>query len=215
MTNVSGSRISPLLPSPRRAYATDMVFSAHTPGVVTSEQFLDHPAASGGSELVRGVVRMMTPASGVHGVVSCNVLRVLSTYVREHRLGRCFADSTGFALPGLPNTVRAPDASFVRAERLPHDGVGGGWVELAPDLAVEVLSPTETASDVSEKLADYRAAGTALVWVVDPAKRTVGSFAQSAPARWLNESDTLDGDAVLPGFRCAVIDLFEGIARSQ
>jgi Uma2 family endonuclease len=192
-----------------------MAFSAHTPGVVTTEQFLEHPAASGRSELVRGAVRMMTPANGVHGIVSCNVLRLLSTYVRERGLGCCFADSTGFALPGLPNTVRAPDASFVRTERLPHDGVGGGWVQSAPDLAVEVLSPTETASEISEKLADYRAAGTALVWVVDPVKRTVGNFAQTAPALWLTESDTLDGGAVVPGFRCAVIDLFEGLARSQ
>jgi Uma2 family endonuclease len=151
----------------------------------------------------------------VHGIVSCNVLRVLSTYVRERGLGRCFADSTGFALPGLPNTVRAPDASFVRAERLPHEGVRGGWVELAPDLAVEVLSPTETASDIAEKLADYRAAGTAVVWVIDPAKRTVGIFAQTAPTRWLEESDMLDGGTVVPGFSCAVIDLFEGIARSE
>lgn len=159
----------------------------------------------------------MTPASGAHGLVSCNVLLLLSTHVRAHTLGQCFADSAGFALPGLPNTVRAPDASFVRAEHLPHEGVGAGWIEVAPDLAVEVfspevLSPGETASELAEKLADYRASGTALVWVVDPVKRSVGVYAANDPVRWLAESDTLDGGAVVPGFRCVVRDLFEGLA---
>ena len=107
----------------------------------------------------------------------------LATYVRQHRLGVCFADSTGYALSNLPNTVRASDASFVRADRLPPEGISGGFVQLAPDLAVEVLSPSESASELSEKLADYRAAGTSLVWVIDPVKRTVAVIAVDAPVR--------------------------------
>jgi Uma2 family endonuclease len=192
-----------------------MVYSARGNGIITTHEFLEHPAAAGPSELVRGVVRMMTPASGAHGLVSGNVFRLLSIYVREHALGRCFADSTGFELPGLPNTVRAPDASFVRASRLPPQGVEaeGGWLQLAPDLAVEVLSPSESASDIAEKLADYGAAGTALVWLIDPAKRSVGVFARSEPVRWLAENDTLGGSDVMPGFICSISELFEGLAR--
>jgi Uma2 family endonuclease len=181
-------------------------------GAITATQFLQRAPSLGRSELVRGVVRTMTPASGAHGLVSCNVLLLLSTYVRAHTLGQCFADSAGFALPGVPNTVRAPDASFVRAEHLPREGVGGGWIEVAPDLAVEVLSPSETASELAEKLTEYRASGTALIWVVDPVKRSVGVYAATDPVRWLAESDTLQGGTVIPGFSCMVRELFEGLA---
>jgi Uma2 family endonuclease len=192
-----------------------MAYSARTNGLLTSAQFLEQPAAAEHSELVRGVIRMMTPAGGAHGLVSGNAFRLLSTYVREHSLGRCFADSTGFELPSVLNTVRAPDASFVRASRLPVEGIGaeGGWLQLAPDVAVEVLSPSETASDIADKLADYRAAGTAAVWLIDPAKRTVGVLTLTRPVQWLTDGDTLDGDDLIPGFACAVSDLFEGLAR--
>ena len=182
--------------------------------LLTADEFLTHPAARERSELVRGAIRMMTPASGAHGIVSGNVFLALSNYVRANRLGRCFTDGTGFALPGLPNTVRSPDAAFVRADRLPPGGLpsASGYLPLAPDLAVEVLSPSETASDLYEKLEDYRAAGAPLVWVVDPAKRRVSVYAADAPVRWLREADTLDGGSVLPGFTCPVAELFDGLA---
>ena len=115
----------------------------HTSGgtLLTADEFLMHPAANERTELVRGHIRMMTPSGLPHGLVSGNVFRLLSTHVRQHRLGVCFADSTGYTLPNLPNTVRAPDASFVRGDRLPPEGISGGFAQLAPDLAVEVLSP--------------------------------------------------------------------------
>ena len=103
--------------------------------------------------------------------------------------------------------------SFVRAGRLPKEGIGPGLLKLAPDLAVEVLSPSESASELEEKLDDYRACGTPLIWVVDPARRTVMIVASDAPVRWLREDDALDGGNVVPGFSCPVAELFEGIAR--
>lgn len=180
--------------------------------LIDADEFLVHPAARGRSELVRGEIRAMTPAGGPHGLVSGNVSRLLSTHVRAHRAGVCFADSTGFALPNLDDTVRAPDASFVRADRLPPDGVVGGFLHMAPDLAVEVLSPSESASDLAEKLADYQAAGTPVVWVIDPARRTVTVVSSEAPLEWLASSDTLRGGRVLPEFSCPVASLFEGLA---
>jgi Uma2 family endonuclease len=101
----------------------------------------------------------------------------------------------------------------VRADRLPPEGIGPGLLRFAPDLAVEVLSPSESASELEEKLADYTAAGTRLIWVVDPARRTVMILDQSRPVRWLQESDVLEGEAVVPGFSCRVAEIFEGIAR--
>ena len=113
----------------------------------------------------------------------------------------------------LPRTVRAPDASYVRANRLPAEGIGPGLMKLAPDLAVEVLSPSESASELEEKLDDYRACGTPLIWVVDPVRRTVMIIATDTPVRWLREGNLLDAGDVIPGFSCAVVELFEGLAR--
>jgi Uma2 family endonuclease len=86
-------------------------------------------------------------------------------------------------------------------------------MKLSPDLVVEVLSPSETASALEAKLDDYRACGTPLIWVIDPARRTVMIIASDAPTHWLREGDTLDAGQVLPGFTCAVAELFEGVAR--
>ena len=189
-----------------------MVYHAANTASFTSDQFLRHPAANERTELVRGRIRMMTPASGAHGLVSGTIFHLLAAHVRQHRLGRCFADSTGYTLPNLLNTVRAPDASFVRADRLPPEGVGPTFLQLAPDLAVEVLSPSESAADVAEKLADYRAAGTPLVWVIDPASRTVAVISLAEPASTLGANDLLTGGDVAPGFACEVSELFEGLA---
>jgi len=144
-------------------------------------------------ELVRGEVRSVNPAGGAHGAVGANPFERLAPYVRARRLGRCFGDGTGFLLPLAPGlqrhsrdgcareTVRSPDVAFVRAHRVPPRGFGRGWVRFAPDFAVEVLSPSETTSNTEEKLADYRAAGTALLWAIDPATRLVTVYAAGAP----------------------------------
>jgi Uma2 family endonuclease len=138
---------------------------------------------------------------------------MLAAHVRPRGLGRVFADGTGYELLRLPHTVRIPDVSFVRADRLPENGIGPGLLKLAPDLSVEVLSPSETASDLEEKLSDYTIAGTPLIWVIDPVRRTVMVLAADAPVRWLDERRALDGGVVLPGFSCIVSEIFEGIAQ--
>ncbi len=188
-----------------------MVYRTSGAAILTADEFLVHSAANERSELVRGHIHLMSPASAVHGLVSMTVGRLLSPHVRKHRLGECFADSTGYALPNLSNTVRASDASFVRADRLPAGGVTGGFHELAPDLAVEVLSPSESAADLSENLSDYRVAGTPLIWVIDPATRTVAVISAN-DWRTLGVEATLTGGDVVHGFSCAVAELFEGLA---
>lgn len=181
--------------------------------LMTPDEFLLHPLSDVKAELVRGELRVTPPASGQHGCVATNLVILLSAYIKGRGLGRAFGDGAGYELVQLPRTVRSPDASFVRANRLPKDGIGRGFLKLAPDLAVEVLSPSESASELEEKLGDYRACGTPLIWVVDPVRRTVMIVASDSPVRWLREADTLDGGEVLPGFSCGVAELFEGIAR--
>ena len=165
------------------------------------------------AELVRGELRVTPPPGSPHAVVVVNLVVLLFAHVKRHGAGQVFPDGAGYQLPDLPSTVRIPDTSFVRADRLPKDGVGPGLMKLSPDLAVEVLSPSETAWALEEKLDDYRACGTPLIWVVDPKRRTVMIVASDAPVRWLREGDTLDGGRVLPGFSCGVAELFEGVAR--
>jgi len=180
---------------------------------MTVDEFLKQPLPDGKAELVRGELRMTPPAGGAHGVVAGNLLLALASYVKEKQLGRVFPDSVGYELIDLPRTVRAPDISFVQSSRLPEGGIGPGLLKLAPDLAVEILSPSETASRLEEKLEDYRVSGTRLVWVADPERRTVLIVSDDAPVRWLRNNDMLDGAQIIPGFVCRVADLFEGLAH--
>ena len=180
---------------------------------VTAEEFLRLPNASDPGELVRGEVRMVTPAGGVHGIVASAIHVALTLFVDANGLGVCFGDNVGFLLPGLGDTVRSPHAAFVRAEQLRPGGLGQGWVPVAPDLVVEVLSPNETASELEAKLRDYRAAGTRLFWVIDPETRTVTVRGNASPDAWLTDRDMLDGGDVVPGFSLPVAKLFARLAR--
>jgi Uma2 family endonuclease len=179
---------------------------------MTVDEFSEYNFPEGKVELVRGEPRVMPPAWAPHGWVESNLLGLLLPFVARHHLGRVFADGLGYELIALPHTVRNPDVSFVRADRLPAEGLRRGFLKMAPDLTVEVLSPSETASDLEEKLDDYRAAGTPLIWVIDPDRRTVMIVSGDAPLRWIRADETLDGGDVVPGFRCRVAELFEGLA---
>jgi len=180
---------------------------------MTVEEFLASSVPDGKAELVRGELRVTPPPGAPHGTAAINLVVILANHVRAQGLGRAFGDSFGYELVRLPRTVRVPDGSFVRADRLPPAGIGPGLLKFAPDIAIEVLSPSEMASELEEKLDDYLFSGTQLVWVVDPVRRTVMIVAADAPVRWLREADTLDGGTVVPGFTCPVSEIFEGIAR--
>lgn len=182
------------------------------PAFMTVAEFEEYSFPDGKVELVRGEPRVMPPAGAPHGGVQSNLLGLLLPFVNEHRLGRVFTDGLGYELIKLPHTVRNPDASFVRAERLPAGGLQRGFLKVAPDLIVEVLSPSEQAWELEEKLEDYRLAGTPLMWVIDPNRRTVMVVSRDAPLRWLRADDLLDGGDVIPGFQCRVAELFEGLA---
>jgi Uma2 family endonuclease len=192
-----------------------MTRPASTARIVTADEFLTLDLPEGKAELVRGEVRMTPYAGGPHGRVGTTLTIRLGVYAEPRGLGWAFADGTSFELVRLPHAVRCPDVSFVRAERLPPGGIGPGFLKFAPDLAVEILSPTERAADLQEKLDDYRAAGTLLIWVIDPRRRTVRILDGDSPERTLREGDVLDGGTIIPGFSCPVADLFNGIARDS
>lgn len=172
---------------------------------MTADDLLTLPDDGWRYELIRGELQRMAPDNFDHGQFGDNVQYPLSMHVRRHRLGRVVGN-VGFTLETDPDTVLAPDVSFIRTERLPARG-GRGFPEMAPDLAVEVLSPSNTAGEIARKTALYLANGVRVVWVIDPASRTVSVYS-SAGAEVLGESDRLDGGDVVPGFAMQVADLF-------
>lgn len=182
------------------------------PALLTLEEFAALPNADDPMELVRGEVVPLSPAHGPASTVASNIFGLLYTHVRPRKLGRVYGDNAGFALLGAVHTSRSPDVAFIRADKLPSGGIGPGPIRIAPDLVVEVLSPHESAAYLEEKMADYREAGTAVIWVVDPRRRFVSVHRLDAATVTLREGQTLTGAPVLPEFVCAVADLFEGLA---
>jgi Uma2 family endonuclease len=176
---------------------------------LTAEQLIRLPDDGLRCELVRGRLIREPPAGGEHGWLGINIAVFLRDFVRDDELGFVFGADTGFILFRQPDTVRAPDAAFVAAERLPH-GPPRGYVPLAPDLAVEIVSPSDRMSDVTRKVMDYLDAGTRLVWVIDPATRTAAVHRSRSDVLMLRDDDTLEGGEVLPGFRLALADLLNG-----
>ena len=160
------------------------------------------------TELVRGELIVMAPAGGRHGQIAHKVALLVGNHVLERSLGRVFAAETGFLLRRDPDTVRAPDVAFVAAERLEIEDVPAGFLELAPDLAVEVVSPGDSGAAVRNKVSDWLAAGTRLVWVVYPETRSIVVHRPDHPATELHDTDVLTGAPVLPDFAFHVRDLF-------
>jgi Uma2 family endonuclease len=159
-------------------------------------------------ELVRGELRIMAPAGSEHGAVINNLAFLLTLHVREHDLGVVFGAETGFVLARDPDVVRGVDVAFVRKARIPKTGLPKKFWEGAPDLAVEVLSPSDPAEEIEEKVDDYLNARTPLVWVINPRRRTITVHRPGRDPQVLRENDTLDGEDVVPGFACKVTDAF-------
>lgn len=178
-------------------------------GVTTADQLLGHRRSGGRYELVEGVLRQMTPAGHVHGRVAANVLTMLTSHVRERRLGVTYAAETGFLLRRSPDTVRAPDASFVTAARLAAiDLSSRGYFPGAPDLVVEVISPEDRSIEVDEKTADWLASGCQVVVVLDPQREIAVVHRRNLPSETLRVEDHLTVPDLLPGWAVTVGELF-------
>ncbi len=179
---------------------------ATTALLTTAEQLLDAPGL-GPCELVRGELIMMSPAGFEHCRIAANLTAALVPFVRRGGLGVVLGTEGGFVIGHDPDTVRAPDVAFVSAARVPEKTVLG-FFRGAPDLAVEVVSPNDRASDVLLKVLDWLRAGCRMVWVVDPQTRTVSVHRGPKEVSVLDTSDSLNGNDVLPGFTLPVADVF-------
>jgi Uma2 family endonuclease len=137
------------------------------------------------------------------------ITRYLVDHCVTNRLGLVFNSEAGYrCFADDPNRVRRPDVSFVRAGRLPGNRPPRGYAIIPPDLAVEVISPNDLASEVERKIDEYLAAGVRLIWVVNPDTRKVSIYKPDGSIRRLSEHDELDGDDVVPGFRCQIAAIF-------
>src|SRR5678815_292090 len=166
---------------------------------MTAEELLRLNLPNKRTELVRGVLVVREPAGYQHGDVAMRLAAAIFTHVQARGLGRVFAAETGFTLTRKPDTVRAPDVAFISTARLP-DPPPRGFAELAPDLAVEVLSPDDRPGEVLAKVADWLNAGARLVWVVDPVRVLARVYRADGSESILDDPDALRGEDVLPGF---------------
>jgi Uma2 family endonuclease len=158
------------------------------------------------AELIRGVLVVREPPATSHGRRAARLTVHLGSFVEREGLGEVFGQDTGFTLGHSPDTVRAPDLAFVARERL-HLIPDDGYAELAPDLVVEILSPSDRPGDVLDKIGQWLKAGARLVWVLDPERRHARVYRADGSAVIAGPDETLDGEDVIPGYRCPLAEL--------
>jgi Uma2 family endonuclease len=190
-------------------FATTGVFEmSTTTQPMTADELFMMPDDEFRYELVKGELIKMSPAGSEHGAIIINLTLPLAQHVKANNLGVVFGAETGFKIAKNPDTVRAPDIAFVRRERIPESGIPKEFWPGAPDLAVEVLSPGDKMKEVDEKVVDWLASGASAVWVVNPKRKSVTVHRSQKDAQTLLEDDELDGQDVVSGFRCRVVDIF-------
>ena len=165
-------------------------------------------------ELIRGELVCMSPSSGRHGKIGIRIATLLDLHASRTKLGDVFGEA-GFILARDPYTLLVPDAAFVRAEKVPTEDEQKGFLELVPDLVVEVLSPSERPGQITTKLLTYLNAGVKIVWLVDPEDRSVTVHVAGQTPRTLTTDDEIDGGDVLPGFTAPVAAFFERWLRDS
>src|SRR5881296_2550764 len=176
------------------------------PPLMTADELLRTHVPHKRTELVRGMLVVREPAGSRHGLVTMNLGAELAVHVKRTAAGGVYAAETGFKLTTNPDTVRAPDIAFVARERLPPPSTTG-YPALAPDLAVEVVSPGDRPGEVLAKVADWLSAGTRLVWVLDPERRLARVYRHDGSETIVPAEGALDGEDVLPGFSCSLASI--------
>ncbi len=175
---------------------------------MTAQQLLRYRNEPYRQELIAGRLYEMEPPGAEHGAIAMRIGRMLGNHVEEHGLGETFGAETGFQLARDPDTVRAPDAAFVTRERMEATGLPRGYWPGPPDVAVEVISPSDRRAQVRAKARDWLDAGTRAVVVLDPPSRTATVYRARSDVRVLSGDDPLDLDDVVAGFAPPVDAVF-------
>jgi len=175
--------------------------------LATAEDLSRLPRGAWRYELVRGEIRRMTPAGHAHGRIAARLTSSLGAFVEQHGLGAVYAAETGFVLSRGPDTVRAPDVAFVRMERL-ASAPAEGFFPGPPDLAVEVVSPTDAYSAVEEKVFGWLDAGCRVVVVLDPRRQAASVYRSRQSISILSAGDALSAEELVPGWSIGLRELF-------
>ena len=174
---------------------------------VTADELHAMSGRIGRCELIYGEVVRMSPAGAEHGIVALRFGRYLGEFVDDNGLGVVFAAETGFKIESDPDLVRAPDASFVRKDRV-QPRLPKGYFPGVPDLAVEVVSPDDSRREVAEKVNMWLAHGTHVVWEADPQRMTTRVHRVGASPQVLSVDDEIADEPLLPGFRLPLNKVF-------
>ena len=187
---------------PKNGYEQGAISLAPLETDMTLEDFLESDLE--GYEYMKGKLIPMAPPTMEHGEISMNLSFLLNLHVRENQLGRLYPADTDFK---LGDRLVKPDVAFVSTARLPENRNQAS--PIAPDLAVEVVSPSDVFRRVIEKAFVYLDAGTQIVWVIEPGSKTVTVYRSETNIKLLTREDTLSGEDVVEGFSCQVAQLFE------
>ena len=179
----------------------------------TADDLLNMPEDGKRRELIRGELIEMSPANLLHGLLAGELFRRIANHIYDHQLGQVFAAETGFTLFKNPDTTLAPDVAYLSAERAKPLTEKFGTI--APDLAVEVVSPSNSADEMTEKTALYFEAGSRQVWIVYPKRRLIHVYTAVNKVTILGVADTLDGGDVLPGFALKLSELFAVLDKAN
>jgi Uma2 family endonuclease len=177
--------------------------------LLTAEDLLRLYSQGVRGELIRGVLCETMPTGHEHGKIVVNLSAELRIFVKPRKLGTLTASDSGVWLERDPDTVREPDIAYFSTEKIPLDARVTGYAQVVPDLVVEVVSPNSSRQEVNDKALMWLRYGVGLVLVVHPGTRTVDAHREGHRVLTLTEDDTLDGMDVLPGFTCAVKDIFD------
>ena len=175
--------------------------------LTTADDLLRMPDNGNRYELVRGELVRVSPSSVRSNWIAIQIAGELSAFVRRGKFGAVGGSEGGFRLASDPDTVRVPDVWFIRAERIPPEGLPDAFWPGAPDLVVEVLSPSDRSGQIVERLNDYFRAGTRLAWLIDPRTRAAVVFHADHMPAFVTEDGVLDGEDVLPGFTLRLRDV--------
>ncbi|MBO9308340.1 MAG: Uma2 family endonuclease [Chloroflexi bacterium] len=177
---------------------------------LTGDDLLEIQAETGKSyELIDGTLVEMAPAGGLHGAIEFKIAFLLGAHARQHNLGQVLVGEVGFYVRGDVHTVRGADVAFIRAEKVPPEGLPSGFLHIVPDLVVEVVSPSDRSEALLEKVAEWLRFGVETVWLVYPSTRSVHVYTDLHGSRIFSGAERLEGSGALAGFSVPVQALFE------